>query len=182
MAARYQLASDGYDGTARSGVIRDDGKWIPAEAGNPDWYEYIAWLEESVDNHPDGYRSVKDGGLEILLEENQSAVGSMLDSMPEDAYIPGRAVQDEDAIRNLRMPHRTDIYTPPPVPTDASRPPASEQRSDAYKPRDTEAAPRETAPLEGVWTQDQVDVARENAPPESSSDPVAPQPGGGPPE
>lgn len=173
--AKYQLASDGYDGTARSGVIRDDGKWIPAEAGNPDWYEYVAWLEESPDNNPDGYRSVANGGVAIKLEENQSAVGAMLDSLEENVNIPSRPGLLPDVVREMRIPHRTDVYTPPPVPTDASRPPASDQRSDAYKPR-LEGEARQTAPLEGVWTQDQVDVARENAPPESSSDPVAPTP------
>lgn len=153
--AEYQLPSDAFDGVARSGVIRGDGKWIPCEAGNPDWYEYVKWLEASPDNNPEPFRRVEHGGVAIKLEDDQSAVGSMVDSveqldMPPPAEVP------------RRIPHRADLYTPPPGPkTDASRSPTREQRSDSYRPlSEEERTARAQAPTEGVWTQDQVDADR----------------------
>jgi hypothetical protein len=161
-SGKYQLPSDGFDGTARSGVIRSDGKWIPAEAGNPDWYEYVKWLEESPDNNPDPFLSPDDGGVEIKLEDNQSAVGSMIPSVRELDMPP--PVEEP-----RRIPHRADIFTPPPVATDASHSPARDQRSDAYRPLSEEdrklreehaKAMAERPPEAGVWTQTQADDAR----------------------
>lgn len=163
-SAEYQLASDGYDGVARSGVIRKDGKWVPAEAGNPDWYAYCQWLHESEDNNPAPFASPRDGGIAIKLEPNQSAIGSMLDSV-DDPDMP------VDAERPRRLPHQADVYNPPRVSTDHSHSPAREQRGDAFKPltdaerqaRDQRAA---AAPgvaqgePEGIWTQSQADYAR----------------------
>lgn len=151
--AEYQLASDGYDGVARSGVIRGDGKWIPCEAGNPDWYEYVKWLEASPDNNPEPWRRVEHGGLAIKLEDDQSAVGAMLDSVEMPDMPP-----PVEAPR--RIPHRADIFTPPPYHTDASRSPTREQR-ESYRPlSEEERQARAQAPTEGVWTQDQVDADR----------------------
>ena len=160
---KYQLASDGYDGVAYSGVIRSDGKWVPAEAGNPDWHEYCDWLHESEDNVPAPFRSVRDGGLAIKLEPNQSAVGSMLDSVED---LDG----DQPPPAPRRIPHRADLYNPPVVPTDASHSPAREQRSDAREvlSADERKARQDAhewnrthpAPVEGVWTQTEVDSRR----------------------
>ena len=160
---KYQLASDGYDGVARSGVIRADGKWIPCEAGNPDWHEYCDWLAASEDNNPAPFRSPEDGGMVIKLDPNQSAVGSMLDSIEkEDLPPPERDPR--------RVPNRADLYNPPVVPTDASHSPTRDQRSDAYRPlSDEERKARDEreewnrthpATVEGEWTQKEHDDRR----------------------
>jgi len=160
--AKYQLAADAYEGKPYSGVIRDDGKWIPCEAGNGDWYEYLDWVHADEKNRPDPFKSVEDGGIEIKLVEHQKAVGSMVRSVKNETDMPPAPPRD--------LPHRTDIYTPPPMPTDASMPPANEQRSDAVRGPEDRAA-RETAPVAGIWTQDEVNVGRRDASAESRSDP-----------
>lgn len=162
-SAEYQLASDGYDGSARSGVIRQDGKWIPAEAGNPDWYAYMQWLREDEDNRPAPYASPKDGGIAIRLAPNQSAVGVMKDSI-DDEEMPMPPEEPR------RMHTQADMYNPPAVPTDHSQSPAREQRGDAFRPlTDNERQMRDTrlewnrahpAEIEGVWTQEQADNRR----------------------
>ena len=163
-SAEYQLASDGYDGSARSGVIRADGKWVPAEAGNPDWYAYMQWLREDEENRPAPYASPRDGGVAIKLEPNQSAVGVMKDSIDdEDMPMP-----PEENMKRLH--EQADMYNPPRVPTDHSHSPAREQRGDAFRPlTDTERNMRDTrlqwnrdhpAEIEGVWTQEQADQRR----------------------
>lgn len=160
---RYQLASDGYDGVARSGVIRSDGKWVPCEAGNPDWHEYCDWVAASDDNNPAPFRAPRDGGVAIKLDPNQSAVGSMRDSVDDDDM-------PQPPPPPRRVPHRADLYNPPVVPTDASHSPARDQRSDAYRPlSDEERKAREEreewnrthpATVEGEWTQEDHDQRR----------------------
>jgi len=88
MAAAYQLAWDGYDGMAFSGVIKADGTWVPCAAENTDWDAYQTWVGDktaSPPNKPDPWRAPADGGVAIKLAEGQEAVGSMLYSLPPPA-------------------------------------------------------------------------------------------------
>jgi hypothetical protein len=84
MAAPYQLASDGVAGRPYSGVIKSDGTWVPCEADNEDWKQYVEWAGDYSDNHPDPYRHPSQGGVKIVRKEGQVPVGAMLDSLPPE--------------------------------------------------------------------------------------------------
>ena len=82
--AEYQHASDAFDGTARSGVIRTlDGRWIAcgAEDVSPDWDTYVTW-RDTMGSVTDPYKPPLQGGVAIVLQEGEEAIGSMLDSLP----------------------------------------------------------------------------------------------------
>jgi hypothetical protein len=82
--ATYQHASDAIPGHPPfSGVIMG-GKWIPVAADSPDWDAYVEWAAADPANVPDPWKPISQGGVAIILETGQVAVGSMLDSLPED--------------------------------------------------------------------------------------------------
>jgi hypothetical protein len=79
--AAYQHASDAHSGQAYSGVVRADGRWCPCAAGNTDWADYQTWAA-TAPNVADPYKSPVDGGVAIVLQTDEVAVGSMIDSLP----------------------------------------------------------------------------------------------------
>lgn len=82
--AAYQHASDFIpDHPPFSGVIMG-GKWVPVAADNEDWQAYLEWAAADPANVPDPWLPLSQGGIAIVLEEGQVAVGVMLDSLPED--------------------------------------------------------------------------------------------------
>jgi hypothetical protein len=111
--AEYQLASDGFDGKAYSGVIRG-GKFIACAAGSEEWDKYVKWLHEDKDppNEPAPYLSPKHGGAVIKLEKGEVPVGTMLDSLPPDYFEKLAAEQAKAA--GAPAPHAPP-HAPPPV-------------------------------------------------------------------
>jgi hypothetical protein len=84
--ALYQHASDWIPGveTPYSGVIKtDDGKWVACQATRESqaWTDYLAWAAIEG-NIVDPYLAPEAGGVAIVLDPEQVAVGSMLDSLP----------------------------------------------------------------------------------------------------
>ena len=109
MAAPYQLAHDGFDGKAFSGVIKADGTWVPCMADCKDWDEYVKWVSDpkaDPPHVPDPWKSPEDGGVAIKLTEDEVAVGSMLMSLPVHKEAP-------------------PAHTPPPAHVPPSPPPAA---------------------------------------------------------
>jgi len=76
--AQYQLAHDGFDGRAYSGVI-SGGKFIACAHGSQEWADYVKWVGEG--NKPDPWRSPEDGGQALSVGEGDLVVGSMLYSI-----------------------------------------------------------------------------------------------------
>lgn len=97
MAAPYQLAWDGFEGRAYSGVIKSDGTWVPCAADNDDWAEYEEWLGEDKDppNRPDAWRSPDEGGVVLKLAKDQIAIGSMLHSLAPARHPSPPAAQHQ---------------------------------------------------------------------------------------
>jgi hypothetical protein len=87
MASLYQHVSDWIPGTPTpySGVLRvADGKFIPCEAGNQDWTDYVAWAA-TEGNVTDPYLSPAAGGVVVVVPEGEELIGTMNDSLPPPA-------------------------------------------------------------------------------------------------
>jgi hypothetical protein len=109
MPSLYQHVSDWIPGTPTpfSGVIRvADGKFIPCEANNQDWADYLAWAA-TEGNVTDPYLSPAAGGVVVVVPEGEEPVGTMNDSLPPPAeggppvmvdvpYVSGSGVVGEE--------------------------------------------------------------------------------------
>ena len=106
----YQLASDGFDGRAYSGVIRSDGRWVPCAADNQDWEDYQTWLAaDPVNNKPSPWLSLDNGGTQIVLQQDEVPVGSMFDSLPPPEETSAQSEAAGPPMPGAPMP-------PPPAP------------------------------------------------------------------
>lgn len=104
MASAYQHASDSHGGQAYSGVVRADGRWVACMAGSQDWLDYQAWVAIEP-NITDVYTAPADGGVAIVLQQDEVAVGSMLDSLPNATMPEGRPPSALAPPENVDVPH-----------------------------------------------------------------------------
>jgi hypothetical protein len=113
--AEYQLAHDGFDERAYSGVLRG-GKFIPCEANSKEWDDYMKWFAEG--NRPDPWRSPVHGGQAISPDKDEVVVGSMFYSIkdydPDLAGVPpAREPWNENLYRNQREQPGEPLKVPP---------------------------------------------------------------------